>query len=162
MSPLQIVAVDAAVWAGWSAVVGYSAHRLPRARLAHDATLTRLRPWERQGRIYERFGIRRWKDRVPELGAAFRGGVSKRALGGRGTATLAEFAAETRRAELVHWAIPLVTPVFALWNPPWLLGAMVAYAVVANLPCLVIQRYNRGRALRMVDRRARHRSRESL
>jgi glycosyl-4,4'-diaponeurosporenoate acyltransferase len=161
MSPLQIVAVDAAVWAGWSAVVGYSAHRLPRARLAHDGPLTRLRPWERQGRVYERFGIRRWKDRVPELGAAFRGGVSKRALGGRGTATLAEFAAETRRAELVHWAIPLVTPVFALWNPPWLLGAMVAYAVVANLPCLVIQRYNRGRALRVVDRRARHRSRES-
>ena len=161
MSPLQIVAVDAAVWAGWSAVVGYSAHRLPRARLAHDGPLTRLRPWERQGRVYERFGIRRWKDRVPELGAAFRGGVSKRALGGRGTATLAEFAAETRRAELVHWAIPLVTPVFALWNPPWLLGAMAAYAVVANLPCLVIQRYNRGRALRVVDRRARHRSRES-
>ena len=161
MSPLQIVAVDAAVWAGWSAVVGYSAHRLPRARLAHDGPLTRLRPWERQGRVYERFGIRRWKDRVPELGAAFRGGVSKRALGGRGTATLAEFAAETRRAELVHWAIPLVTPVFSLWNPPWLLGAMAAYAVVANLPCLVIQRYNRGRALRVVDRRARHRSRES-
>jgi glycosyl-4,4'-diaponeurosporenoate acyltransferase len=161
VTPLQIVAADAAVWAGWSAVVGYTAHRLPRARLAHDGPLTRLRPWERQGRAYERFGIRRWKDRVPELGAAFRGGVSKRALGGHDTATLAGFAAETRRAELVHWAIPLVTPVFVLWNPPGLLAAMVAYAVVANLPCLVIQRYNRGRVLRVVDRRARRARRSS-
>jgi glycosyl-4,4'-diaponeurosporenoate acyltransferase len=161
VTPLQVVAVDAAVWAGWSAVVGYAAHRLPPARLAHDGPLTRLRPWERQGRAYERFGIRHWKDRVPEWGAAFRGGASKRALGGHDTAALADFAAETRRAERVHWAIPLVTPVFVLWNPPWLLGAMVAYAVVANLPCLVIQRYNRGRALRVVDRRARRLPRES-
>lgn len=158
MTPLQIAAADAVVWAGWSAVVGYSAHRLPRARLDHDNLLTRLRPWEREGRVYERFGIRRWKDLVPELGAAFRGGVSKRALGGHDTAALAGFAAETRRAELVHWAVPLVTPVFVLWNPPWLLAAMVAYAIGANLPCLVIQRYNRGRALRVVDRRARRSS----
>jgi glycosyl-4,4'-diaponeurosporenoate acyltransferase len=161
VTPLQIVAADAAVWAGWSAVVGYGAHRLPRARLDRDGPLTRLRPWEREGRAYERFGIRHWKDRVPELGASFRGGVSKRALGGHDEAALAGFAAETRRAELVHWAIPLVTPVFVLWNPPWLLAAMVAYAVVANLPCLVIQRYNRGRTLRVVDRRARRSSRES-
>src|SRR5690606_24248473 len=60
VTPLQIVAADAVVWAGWSAVVGYSAHRLPRARLDHDNLLTRLRPWEREGRVYERFGIRRW------------------------------------------------------------------------------------------------------
>ena len=30
---------------------------------------------------------------------------------------------------------------------------MVAYAVVANVPCLVIQRYNRARVLRILDRR---------
>ena len=74
---------------------------------------------------------------------------------------LADFAVETRRAEMVHWAIPLVTPVFVLWNPPWLFAAMVGYAVVANLPCLVIQRYNRGRVLRVADRRARSNSKES-
>lgn len=148
-----VVAADACVWAGWSAVVGYRAHRLPTDRLAHDTVLTRLRPWERRGRTYERLGIRRWKDRLPDAGAVFRGGASKRALPGRSSADLLRFAAETRRAELVHWQIPLVTPLFALWNPPALFAAMAGYAVVANAPCLVIQRYNRGRILRILERR---------
>lgn len=155
MSIAHVVAADAAVWASWSAAVGYAAHRLPAHRLDHDTALTRLRPWERRGRAYERLHIRRWKDRLPELGAVFRGGVSKRSLRSAGTPDLERFARETRRAELVHWAIPIVTPVFALWNPPWLLLAMVAYAVIANLPCLLVQRYNRGRLLRLIERRVR-------
>lgn len=155
MSDRLAVAIDAAVWATWSAVVGYAAHRLPLHRLAHDGPLTRLRPWERSGRAYERLGIRRWKDRLPEFGTVFRGGMSKRALPTRSTSDLARFVAETRRAEIVHWAIPAITPVFALWNPPWLLAVMAAYALVANLPCLLVQRYNRGRLLRVMDRRAR-------
>ena len=140
-----VVALDAAVWAGWSAVVGYAAHRLPLARLAHDGVLTRLRPWEHGGRVYQGLGIRRWKDRLPEAGALFAGGVSKRGLPGHDRAGLERFALETRRAELVHWSIPAVVPVFVLWNPPALVAAMVAFAVVANGPCLLVQRYNRGR-----------------
>lgn len=154
MSDRLAVAIDAAVWATWSTVVGYSAHRLPLHRLARDGPLTRLRPWERSGRAYERVGIRRWKAWLPEFGAVFRGGVSKRALPSRSTPDLARFAAETLRAELVHWAIPAITPLFALWNPPWLLAVMAGYALVANVPCLLVQRYNRGRLLRVMDRRA--------
>ncbi len=159
MSDRLVVAIDAAVWATWSAVVGYSAHRLPLHRLTEDGPLTRLRPWERSGRVYERLGIRRWKDRLPELGALFRGGVSKRALPSRATSDLARFAAETRRAELVHWAVPAIIPVFALWNPAWLFAVMAAYGLVANVPCLVVQRYNRGRLRRVMDRRERRAAR---
>jgi glycosyl-4,4'-diaponeurosporenoate acyltransferase len=155
-APLSyVVAVDAAVWAAWSAAVGYAAHRLPPARLAEDGPLTRLRAVERDGRLYERLRIRRWKDRLPELGDAFPGGVSKRGLRSGDSADLRRFVAETRRAELVHWAIPAVVPVFALWNPTGLTAAMIAYAVVANLPCLVVQRYNRARLLRVLARRER-------
>lgn len=157
-----IVAADAAVWAGWSAVVGYAAHRVPVDRLATDGPLTRLRPVERDGRVYESVRIRRWKDRLPELGDAFRGGVSKRGLRSGASADLRRLAAETRRAELVHWGIPAIVPVFALWNPAGLMVAMVAYAVVANLPCLVVQRYNRGRLLRVLARRERRGTRPAV
>lgn len=150
---LALVLADSGIWAGWSLVVGYSAHRRPAERLEHDGTLTRLRAWERGGRIYERIAIRRWKDRLPDAGAVFRGGTSKRVLPGRSSADLRRFAAETRRAELVHWRIPLIAPLFALFNPLALTVAMGAYAVVANLPCLVVQRYNRGRILRVLERR---------
>jgi glycosyl-4,4'-diaponeurosporenoate acyltransferase len=153
-----VVAADAIVWAAWSAVVGYAAHRLPDDRLAEDGALTRLQAVERDGRIYERVRIRRWKDRLPELGDAFPGGVSKRVLRSGASADLRRLVAETRRAELVHWAIPAIVPVFALWNPAALMAAMVAYAVVANLPCLVVQRYNRGRLLRVLALRERRRT----
>jgi glycosyl-4,4'-diaponeurosporenoate acyltransferase len=149
-----VVLADAAVWAGWSAVVGFAANRLPRRVLDREVLLTRPWGWEQGGRVYERVGIRRWKDRLPEAGATFRGGASKRALRGTSTEDLAAFVAETRRAELVHWAIPAVTPLFALWNPPVLFAAMVAYAGVANLPCIAVQRYNRARLLRILDARS--------
>jgi glycosyl-4,4'-diaponeurosporenoate acyltransferase len=151
---LLLVALNAGTWAAWSAVVGYGAHRLPAARLDADGFLTRPRRWERGGRVYEHLAIRRWKDLLPEAGTVFRGGTSKRALPGRTSEDLRRFAAETRRAELVHWTIPLITPVFAIWSPPALLAAMVAYAVVANLPCLIVQRYNRARIGRVLERRA--------
>jgi glycosyl-4,4'-diaponeurosporenoate acyltransferase len=149
---LVVVLVDSGVWAAWSALVGYAGHRLPRERLDHDGRLTRMRSWERDGRIYEKVGIRFWKDLLPDAGTVFRGGRSKRALPGRSHDDLRAFAAETRRAELVHWGIPLATPAFALWNPPALFAAMVAYAVVANVPCLLVQRFNRGRILRILGR----------
>ena len=150
---LVVVLADSVAWAAWSVVVGYLASRIPADRLAHDGFLTRLRPWERDGRIYERLAIRSWKDRLPEAGGTFGDGMTKSRLPGRSTDNLHRFMAEARRAELVHWAIPLLLPVLALWNPPGPLAAMVVFAVVANTPCLIIQRYNRARIGRILARR---------
>jgi glycosyl-4,4'-diaponeurosporenoate acyltransferase len=76
---LVIVLIDAGVWASWSALCGYVAHRIPRARLSRDRGLFRIRAFEAGGRFYERWlRIKRWKDRLPEAGALFRGGFSKR------------------------------------------------------------------------------------
>jgi glycosyl-4,4'-diaponeurosporenoate acyltransferase len=149
-----IAGIDAVVWAGWSLAVGTVAARLPDETFARDTWLTRPRRFEGRGRLYERFGVRRWKDRVPELGA-FAGGRSKRTLPGPDDGGLTGFAAETRRAEYVHWSIAAAGPVFVLWNPPLLSVVMVAYAVFANVPCVAIQRYNRARVLRLVSRRHR-------
>jgi glycosyl-4,4'-diaponeurosporenoate acyltransferase len=150
---LVIVLIDAGVWASWSALCGYVAHRIPRARLSRDRSLFRIRRFEAGGRFYERWlRIKRWKDRLPEAGALFRGGFSKRRVTTSDRAYLEGFAAETRRAELTHWLILAVSPWFFLWNPWWLGLAMVGYGIVANVPCLAIQRYNRARLLRMILR----------
>jgi glycosyl-4,4'-diaponeurosporenoate acyltransferase len=152
--PVALVGIDSALWAGCSVAVGYAGHRLSSAAVGRETPLTVLRPWEGAGRVYERIGIRRWKDRVPEAGALFTGGVSKQSLHGRNQAALLAFVAETRRAELVHWALAGIGPLFLLWNPWPLALAMVGYAVVANLPFIAIQRFNRGRALALVHRKA--------
>jgi glycosyl-4,4'-diaponeurosporenoate acyltransferase len=129
---------------------GYAAHRLPLARLQRDGWLLRPRRLEDGGRLYSRrLRIRAWKDHLPEAGALFQGGVSKRRL----TVDLERFVAETRRAEIAHWLALAGTPVVALWNPPIGVALMAVYAVAANVPCIAVQRFNRQRAQRVVARR---------
>jgi len=148
-----IALIDAGVWALWSLLCGYVAHRISPSRLSRDNWLFRLRRFESSGRFYERsLRIKRWKDRVPDAGDLFQGGASKRRLTAHDREHLEAFAVETRRAELTHWLILGVTPWFFLWNPWWLGLVMVGYGIVANVPCVAIQRYNRARLLRMIQR----------
>ena len=96
---LLIVLIDAGVWASWSALCGYLAHRIPSSRLARDRGLLRIRRFEAGGRFYERWlHIKRWKDRLPEAGALFRGGFSKRRVSGTDPVSLERFAVEIGRA----------------------------------------------------------------
>jgi glycosyl-4,4'-diaponeurosporenoate acyltransferase len=136
-------------WAVVHAGTGYAAHRAPERWLQEDGWLLRVRRGER--RLHRVLGVRRWKDRLPDAGALFAGGISKRHL----PATLETFVRETRRAELAHWWALAAVPVFALWNPPIGVVLMVAYGVAANCPCILIQRYNRARTGRILERRAR-------
>jgi glycosyl-4,4'-diaponeurosporenoate acyltransferase len=147
--PWQLaVALDAVAWAGWSALVGWSHARMPAERLARDGPMLRLREWENP-RWYERwFHVKTWKDALPEAGSWFRG-ISKRQVPPGGAAGRARLLVECRRAERTHWWIVAATPVFALWNPAWLFAAMVAFAIAANLPCIVVLRYTRVRLARL-------------
>ena len=150
-----MVVLDVAVWAIWGFSVGLFTHRLPIGRLDHDTWLFRLRPAERDGTLYERLRVKRWKDRLPEAGSFFAGGFSKRRVVTRDPAYLERFVIETRRAELTHWLVMAIAPVFVVWNPWWMVAIMFAYAFAANVPCLLVQRYNRGRLLRVLARQKR-------
>jgi glycosyl-4,4'-diaponeurosporenoate acyltransferase len=145
--------VDVIAWGLVHAATGYAVHRLPVARLG-DGWLYRRRRFETE-RLYRRvLRVPRWKDRVPEAGAVFAGGLSKRHLPPAAAGGLERFVVETRRAELGHWAAAGAGPFFLLWNP-WPAGiALIVYGVAANLPCIVIQRYNRLRAERVLAARA--------
>ena len=140
------------VWFAASAGFGYLGHRAPLTRFDHDAWWSRLRGAEVDGRRYERLGIKRWKDRLPEAGALYAGGFSKRDLRAHDREHLVRFAAETRRAEAVHWwilATVVVFPWFVVW---YAVIPNVVYAVVANVPFIAIQRYNRARLERIIRR----------
>lgn len=154
VAPLVALALNIALWAGAQVTAGYAAHRLPLARLQRDGWLLHLRPFEDDGRWYERrLRIRRWKDRLPEAGAFFDGGFAKRAIPGRSTEGLERFAAETRRAELAHWASFACLPLCVIWNDTLGIALMCAYGLVVNLPLIAIQRFNRGRIDRILASR---------
>lgn len=154
MTPPDLVAValSSVAWALVSVLVGWRGARWPEARLG-DGPVTRLRAWEDDGRAWQRrLRVRRWKDRLPEAGTAF-GGLSKRRVPSRRTPDLQRFRAETVRAERVHWLILASTPLHAVWCRPTLFVAMVAFGVVANVPFIVVQRFNRGALDRILRRR---------
>jgi glycosyl-4,4'-diaponeurosporenoate acyltransferase len=149
------IVVDVVAWGGFHTATGYAAHRLDESRISRDGWLLRPRGFETDGRWYRRrLRVHRWKDKVPEAGDLFRGGVSKRHLPASGVAELQLFVRETRRAELAHWWAMCCGPVFVLWNPPLAAGLLVGYGVVINLPFIAIQRYNRFRTLALIERRA--------
>lgn len=147
------IAVDVVAWGVFHAGTGYAAHRLDDRRLSRDGWLLRPRRFEDGGRVYRRtLRVHRWKDRVPEAGALFDGGISKRELPARDVAGLTTFVRETRRAELAHWWAMACAPLFVLWNPLLASALLVAYGVLVNLPFIVIQRYNRFRTQPLLAR----------
>ncbi len=144
ISPLWIVVVNVLAWLTIHLGVAYLGMRISSERFNPAGWLFRERKWERGGRVYERFfAIKAWKDLLPDGGALFTQGFRKKSLAGGGRDYFARFLTETCRGEIVHWVVCGSALLFFLWNS-WRVGlVMVAYGVVANLPCILAQRYNR-------------------
>lgn len=119
------IVVDIAAWGAFHAAIGYAAHRLSDERLSRDPWLLRPLPFEVRGTWYRRtLRIHRWKDKLPEAGDLFRGGVSKRRLPSYDVTGLELFVRETRRAELTHCSALACGPLVVLWNPPLAAGLL--------------------------------------
>ncbi|MCU1393169.1 MAG: glycosyl-4,4-diaponeurosporenoate acyltransferase [Ilumatobacteraceae bacterium] len=150
--PVTVVA-DVIAWGAIHAGTGYLAHRLPQRWCERDNAVFRIHRCERSGAAWRVLRVARWKDRLPEAGALFAGGVSKRSIPDTTDAGLRTFASLTRRAETAHWLAAVMSPVFVLWNPWWVAVIMVVYGFGVNAPFIAIQRYNRLRVVRVLDRR---------
>lgn len=149
------VLVSSVVWAMTSVVVGWVGSRWPLERLDEAGPITRLRGWEDDGAWWQRhLRVRRWRDLLPEAGALFASGYSKRHLRSRRSSDLDRFRRETLRAERVHWTVMATAPVHLVWCRPAIAVGMLAFGFIANAPCIVVQRANRGRLERLLRRRA--------
>ena len=153
---VTLVLVDSAAWLIIHLGVAYVFTQLPGHWFDPSAVLFRERGWERGGRLYrDGFRVARWKHMLPDGAAWFRGGFRKAGLASSTPAYLQRFVRETCRGELVHWIVFLCAPLFFLWNP-WPVGVvMLVYAAAANLPCILVQRYNRIRIVRLARARQR-------
>ena len=146
LSITWIVVVNVIAWPAIQLGLAWGLTRIAPKRFSPDNFFARSRSWERRGRIYERmFGVKVWKDKLPDGAAWFRGGFAKAGLKSSTPEFLKQFASETWRGELVHWLALAALPLFAFWNPWWAVMANACYALAANLPCIIVQRYNRAR-----------------
>ena len=93
-------------------------------------------------------------EEVPTRGGdAFEGGFNKAALAALDDQHLRTHVRDTRRAELAHWLIILVGPLFLAGNRWQDVVAMQVLAVGLSIPCIAAQRYNRIRLQRVLSRR---------
>lgn len=90
---------------------------------------------------------------LPDGAAWFAGGFRKRALASSDPAYLRRFITETRRGEACHWAAMVLCTLPFSWNPWWGCLIIAIYAVFANVPCILLQRVNRARLMRVAGRR---------
>ena len=104
-------------------------------------------------------GIRLWKRWIPDAGNALPGGVRKASLVRRDPSSLRRLVLETRRAELVHWLLLPAGLLTAVWLPPAAVLVNGLFALAFNLPCLLLQRWNRRRLQRCLASRGRLASR---
>lgn len=141
-----LAATSAGFWLLASLLVGLLANRLPPRWLQDHAS---PQPWPRGAASA---GIHRWKRWIPDAGPALPGGIAKAQLVERDPASLQRLLIETRRAELVHWLLWAAAPLTALWLPPAAALVNLLFATAANLPCVLLQRFNRQRVRRCLSR----------
>lgn len=146
-------------------VIGILAHligeALPRERFHWDRFPFALYGWEREGRFYAKLKIERWKNKVPDKSKFVPTTVRKSVGLDRSCAHMWRLVQETCVAELVHWALLVVSPaVLLLMDPPYSIAAAVLYGL-SNLPFIAIQRYNRPRLVRAALRAERREKAQS-
>lgn len=125
--------------------------KVPRDRLNPEKFPFKSFAWEREGQIYEKIGIRWWKTHTPDMSKYIRRTFSKQGNMLRDPQHLRKLVKETCSAELVHWALILLSPIFAVLMDSLGVLAMILY-IIGNLVPIIIQRYNRPRVLKIIQR----------
>ena len=147
------VAVDFVAWLAIHIGVSVYVARMATDSFNPHSWLYRERRWEMAGNIYQKvLRIKSWKHLLPDGAAVSKSGFRKKRLRSSDPAYIERFVLETCRAELTHWLIFAFAPVFFLWND-WRIGiVMIAYGIIANVPCIASQRYNRVRLMSVQSR----------
>ncbi|MBE6598450.1 MAG: hypothetical protein E7638_03295 [Ruminococcaceae bacterium] len=138
--------------------LGVAAHfvgeALDRDRFNENAYPFASRKWEQGGRIYRRLGVRRWMDRMPDMSKILPDMFPKRLTEASNAETVRRLIKETCVAEFVHNCLSIL-----FFIGIWLINGcsaegvfLGAFAVVCNLPYVIIQRYNRPMLMRYLRR----------
>ena len=148
-----LIVVNAAAWAAIQIGVGYFAAKISDERFDPKGAFLKEQHWEQGGEIYEKlFRVRRWKSWLPSGGKIF-GIFSINSFRSADHVYAHKWLVESCRAEFTHWLAMLPALLFFLWNPfsAWMIN--IIYAICANIPCIISQRYNRPRVMQLMNKR---------
>ncbi|KAF0091950.1 MAG: glycosyl-4 4'-diaponeurosporenoate acyltransferase [Fusobacteria bacterium] len=135
-------------WPLMQLAVAYLINFLDNKYFQPDNFILKSRKWE--SAFYRRvIKVPKWKHLLPDGAATYKSGFKKKRLGSSDSNYLNQFIIETGRAEIMHWLEILPFWVFALWSPGYVVWIMLGYALVVNVPCIITQRFNRPRLVKV-------------
>lgn len=125
---------------------------LPRENFDYNAFPFRTYKWEKNGAVYQKIYIQKWKDHVPDMSKYVKTMFAKKIVSVRDPKYTHMLILETCVAEFTHYILILCSPIFT----HYLEGAagyiaMIAYAL-GNLPFVLIQRFNRPRLIALMEK----------
>lgn len=152
------IIVDFVAWGLFHMSISMVALYLPDHFFQKKDFLYRTREWEQEGQFWQRhFTINKWAKLIPDGTRLLGKGFYKKKMQQKKEDYLETFILETKRAEFTHWLSILPSFLFFLWNPIWAGWIMVIYACLFNVPIILVQRYNRPRLERVLDRKIKRR-----
>lgn len=126
---------------------------LPKGMFKADRPPFRLYSWERQGAFYDRLGIRRWKEKLPDMSAILPRLMPPKKLPREMSAPVLErMIQETCVAEWIHGLLCILGfGCVLIWKGVWGWVVSLLY-FLGNLPYILIQRYNRPKLIRILQK----------
>lgn len=125
---------------------------LPRSWFCPDRFPYQCYAWEREGKVYRKIGIHLWKDKLPDMSKVVHNMYRKEVDPRPNAENIDRLIRETCVAEFIHYILILLSlAVVKIWKGKW--GWYAWFACVAgNLPFVLIQRYNRPRLQKTLNR----------
>lgn len=118
--------------------------------------------WERSGRVYTYLGIRFFKKWLPTNGDRVMRARGSKTIQHSGLEAIISYERITRQMELIHlisFLITLLPTALIVLSPSsgivWILlvGIVVMGNIIVNLYPIMLQRYNRARVYKILERR---------
>lgn len=150
--------IRCAIYFALTGVIGFLAGRIiPKKWLRPRQGIFRCFPFEKDGKIYEKLGIRYWQNKLPDMSRILPFMMPAKKLGHNFYERLPEMICETCIAELIH-ALLCLSGLYCLklWPGAGGIIAAIVYILLFNLPFILIQRYNRPRLIRLQQRYGAH------
>ena len=143
------------LWPSIQYMTAFLCHKLPEDYYKETHWLFQCYAFEKNGQFYAKvFRVHSWKHLLPDGSIKKKDQrYNKKHLSDFSVEGLEKFLVESRRAELTHWLpIPFFW-IFGLFTPPEVILYMLLYAWLVNLPCILVQRYNRPRVKKLLKRK---------
>lgn len=109
--------------------------------------------FEQNGKIYMKIGIHRWQSKIPDISKILPFMMPKKKLSEDSIEKMPRMIQETCVAELIH-VINAIAGLYCLKLCPGVGGIIISiiYAVIFNLPFVLVQRYNRPRLIELNEK----------